>query len=52
MPKPATIAARDVDPVRIARMRADAKRPMNVNLAEGIALSNALAKFAGAARER
>jgi hypothetical protein len=36
--------------VRVKRLREDAKRPMSVNLAEGIALSHKLMRFAGAAR--
>jgi hypothetical protein len=36
--------------VRIQRLHDDARRPMSVNLAEGIALSHKLIKFAGAAR--
>jgi hypothetical protein len=43
-------AAKPVDPVRARRLRADAKRPMSVNLAEGIALSHKLLKFVGVAR--
>jgi hypothetical protein len=43
-PKPAS------DPVRIRRLRRDAKRPMSTNLAEGIALSHALLRFTGVAR--
>ncbi|MEA2473234.1 MAG: hypothetical protein QOE06_1149 [Thermoleophilaceae bacterium] len=39
----------DPDPVRAQRIRADAKRPMAVNLAEGIALSHKLISFAGVA---
>lgn len=38
--------------VRIKRLREDAKRPMSVNLAETIALSHMLMRFAGAARRR
>jgi hypothetical protein len=37
------------DPVRAERLRADARRPMSVNLAEGIALSHKLMRFRGAA---
>jgi hypothetical protein len=40
------------DPVRVQRLRDDASRPMSVNLAEGIALSHALLRFAGVARKR
>jgi len=35
---------------RRKRLRADAQRPMSVNLAEGIALSHQLMQFVGAAR--
>jgi len=38
------------DPIRVRRLRADAGRPMSVNLAEGIALSHKLLRFVGAAR--
>jgi hypothetical protein len=38
------------DPVRVRRIREDARRPMSANLAEGIALSHALLRFAGVAR--
>jgi len=31
--------------VRVQRLREDARRPMNVNLAEGIALSQKLIRF-------
>jgi hypothetical protein len=37
--------------VRLRRLREDARRPMSVNLAEGIALSHKLIGFAGAARQ-
>ena len=36
--------------VRLQRLREDARRPMSVNLAEGIALSHQLMQFTGAAR--
>ena len=36
--------------VRVRRVRDDAKRPMAVNLAEGLALSEFMSKFKGAAR--
>jgi hypothetical protein len=36
--------------VRLQRLREDAKRPLSVNLAEGIALSHQLMRFTGAAR--
>ena len=35
--------------VRVQRLREDAKRPLSVNLAEGIALSHKLLRFTGAA---
>lgn len=38
--------------VRRRRIREDARRPISVNLAEGIALSHKLMKLAGAARAR
>jgi hypothetical protein len=38
--------------VRVQRLREDARRPMSVNLAEGIALSHKLMRFVGAARLR
>ena len=38
------------DPVRARRLREDAKRPMRINLAEGIALSHKLLRFVGVAR--
>jgi len=45
-PSPAAAA----EAVRIRRLRADARRPISVNLAEGIALSHKLMRFTGAAR--
>jgi hypothetical protein len=36
--------------IRIRRLREDARRPISVNLAEGIALSHKLMRFTGAAR--
>jgi len=36
--------------VRVQQIREDARRPMSVNLAEGIALSHKLMRFTGAAR--
>jgi hypothetical protein len=38
--------------VRVRRLREDALRPASVNLAETIALSHALIKMAGAAKQR
>jgi len=50
----AKIRVRDVwalnESVRQRRIQEDAKRPMAVNLAEGLALSEFMAKFKGAAR--
>jgi hypothetical protein len=38
--------------VRLERLRRDARRPMAVNLAEGIALSHKLLRFTGAAMRK
>lgn len=46
-PSPAEAA----EAVRVRRLREDARRPMSVNLAEGIALSHMLMRFTGAARK-
>lgn len=43
---PAAIA----EAIRVQRLRDDARRPMSINLAEGIALSHKLMQFVGAAR--
>jgi len=43
-------AALQAEAIRLQRLREDAQRPMNVNLAETIALSHTLLQFAGAAR--
>jgi hypothetical protein len=43
-------AEAEAEAVRLQRLREDAQRPMNVNLAEGIALSHQLMRFTGAAR--
>jgi hypothetical protein len=43
-------AAATAEEVRISRLREDARRPMNVNLAETIALSHKLIQMAGVAR--
>ncbi len=43
-------AAEAAEAVRIRRLREDARRPISVNLAEGIALSHQLMRFTGAAR--
>lgn len=39
------------DRVRVRRLREDGRRPISVNLAEGIALSHELMRFTGAARK-
>jgi hypothetical protein len=41
----------DMEAVRLMRLREDARRPISVNLAEGIALSHMLMRFTGAARK-
>jgi hypothetical protein len=43
-------AAAEAEAVRLQRLRADAQRPMSVNLSEGISLSHQLLQFVGAAR--
>jgi hypothetical protein len=50
--EPVKDAAAAAEAVRLQRLRADAQRPMSVNLAETIALSHKLLQFAGAARKR
>jgi hypothetical protein len=47
LPSPAEAA----ETARVQRLREDARRPISVNLAEGIALSHTLMRFAGAARK-
>jgi len=42
--------AATAEAVRVRRLRDDARRPMSVNLAEGIALSHKLMQFVGTAR--
>jgi len=42
-------SAEKANAIRVQRLRADARRPMSVNLAETIALSHKLMRFAGAA---
>ncbi|HET7416930.1 MAG TPA: hypothetical protein VFJ61_04820 [Solirubrobacterales bacterium] len=42
--------AAEAESVRVQRLREDARRPISVNLAETIALSHKLMRFAGAAR--
>jgi hypothetical protein len=51
-PRPRTPAEREMEAVRIERLREDARRPLSVNLEETIALSHFLLSFAGAARPR
>jgi hypothetical protein len=46
----ASSAAAQAEAVRVQRLREDAQRPMSVNLAETIALSHKLMRFAGSAR--
>jgi hypothetical protein len=48
--KPPKNAAAEAEAVRLHRLREDARRPMSVNLAEGIALSHKLMRFVGSAR--
>ncbi len=45
--KPDAPAANEAE--RVRRLRQDARRPISVNLAEGIALSHKLMRFTGAA---
>lgn len=42
-------AATEAEAIRVRRLREDARRPLSVNLAEGIALSHKLLRFTGAA---
>ncbi|HEX7058514.1 MAG TPA: hypothetical protein VF176_01515 [Solirubrobacterales bacterium] len=49
--KTASSAAATAEAVRVQRLRADAQRPISVNLAEGIALSHKLMRFTGVARK-
>jgi hypothetical protein len=44
-------AAETAEAVRVRRLREDARRPISVNLAEGIALSHTLMRFTGSARK-
>jgi len=50
-PKQRSAAAAN-EAVRRRRLREDARRGLSANLAEGIALSHQLMRFAGAARTR
>ena len=45
-------AAAHAEAIRRQRLRADAQRPISVNLAETIALSHALLKMADSAQRR
>jgi hypothetical protein len=45
--KPSGQAANEAD--RVRRIQEDARRPISVNLAEGIALSHKLMRFTGSA---
>jgi hypothetical protein len=49
--KATSSAAERAEAVRVQRLREDARRPISVNLAETIALSHKLMRFAGAARK-
>jgi hypothetical protein len=44
--------AKDVERIRVERLREDAARSMSENLRAGIALSHKLLAFTGAAREQ
>jgi len=48
--KATSSASARAEAVRLQRLREDARRPISVNLAEGIALSHKLMRFTGAAR--
>jgi hypothetical protein len=50
-PQPTDRAAAANEATRLRRLREDARRPISVNLAEGIALSHQLMSFTGAARK-
>jgi len=47
--KTSSTAVADVEARRVQGLREDARRPLSVNLAEGIALSHKLLRFTGAA---
>jgi hypothetical protein len=49
--KTSSSPAETAETVRVRQLREDARRPISVNLAEGIALSHKLMRFAGAARK-
>lgn len=44
-------ASAKAEAVRVQRLREDARRPISENLAETIALSHKLLRFAGSARQ-
>jgi len=46
-----SVVAEEAEAVRVQRLREDARRPLSVNLAETIALSHKLLRFAGNARQ-
>jgi hypothetical protein len=50
-PRPIDRAAEANEATRLRRLREDARRPISVNLADGIALSHQLLRFTGAARK-
>lgn len=50
-PKNTQSAAERNEAERVRRLRKDARRPLSVNLVEGIALSHKLMSFAGTARK-
>lgn len=43
-------SAANAEALRIRRLREDARRPLSVNLSEGIALSHKLLRFTGGAQ--
>jgi hypothetical protein len=51
-PKPPTTAPPRVDRMWARRLREDAQRPLSENLAEGIALSHVLVRYASATPPR
>lgn len=48
----ASPAGGNAEAIRLQRLREDARRPLSVNLAEGIALSHKLMRFTGSALRR
>ena len=49
--KDSSASAATAEATRLQQLREDARRPISVNLAEGIALSHKLMRFTGAARK-